>query len=105
MIILIAIHNYFMKAHLISQESLNHLIDDLPEWTLEEKRIVRHFKFNNFIEAFGFVSRVSLLAESMHHHPEIRNVYNKVSIELTTHDLGGLTNLDIALAKAINEVS
>ena len=62
----------------------------------------RDFKFKDFSEAFAFMTRVALLAEAANHHPEWSNVYNKVSIRLTTHDAGGVTARDLALAKAID---
>jgi len=66
--------------------------------------IRRDFKFADFPAAFGFMTRVALLAEKAGHHPEWSNVYNKVTIVLTTHDAGGLTDKDMALAKAIDAV-
>ena len=69
-----------------------------------ENRLRREWDFASFVEAFGFVTRVALLAEAMNHHPNWSNVYNKVTIELTTHDLGGLSELDIKLAKEINQI-
>ena len=72
----------------------------LPGWSLEEGRdaIRRSFKFKDFNEAFGFMTRVALAAEKIDHHPEWSNVYNRVEMVLTTHSAGGLTELDIALA-------
>lgn len=64
--------------------------------------IRRDFSFKNFSEAFGFMARVALVAEKMGHHPDWSNVYNRVTITLNTHDAGGLTEKDFALAKAIN---
>ncbi|WP_374595929.1 4a-hydroxytetrahydrobiopterin dehydratase [Sphingosinicella sp.] len=77
---------------------------DLPAWTLAEGRdaIVRSFRFKDFSEAFGFMSRVALLAEKADHHPEWSNVWNRVDILLTTHDAGGLSMRDIEMAKAID---
>jgi len=66
--------------------------------------ITKSFKFNNFNEAFGFMSRVALLAEKRDHHPEWSNVWNKVDITLSTHDAGGLTQLDVELAGAIDRL-
>jgi 4a-hydroxytetrahydrobiopterin dehydratase len=66
--------------------------------------IVKSFKFNNFNEAFGFMSRVALLAEKRDHHPEWSNVWNRVDITLSTHDAGGLTQLDVELAGAIDRL-
>jgi 4a-hydroxytetrahydrobiopterin dehydratase len=65
--------------------------------------IARKFEFENFNEAFGFMTRVALLADKMDHHPEWFNVYNKVEVTLSTHDAGGVTDNDIAMAKAMEE--
>ena len=76
----------------------------LPEWSPVQNPdgLSRRFTFANFVEAFGFMSRVALLAERADHHPEWSNVYNRVDITLTTHDAGGLSQRDIDLAKAID---
>ena len=76
----------------------------LPEWTLRTDglAIERAFRFADFGEAFGFMTRVALLAEKADHHPEWSNVWNRVAITLTTHDAGGLSRRDVALAKAID---
>jgi 4a-hydroxytetrahydrobiopterin dehydratase len=76
----------------------------LPGWSLVDGKeaIVRNFKFRDFNEAWGFMNRVALLAESQNHHPDWSNVWNRVRIELSTHDAGGLTNNDVKLAQAIN---
>jgi 4a-hydroxytetrahydrobiopterin dehydratase len=76
-------------------------------WTPVEGRdaIVRTFKFADFNEAWGFMCRVALAAENADHHPEWTNVYNKVEITLTTHDAGGLTERDVALAGKIEEAA
>ncbi|MBI1327138.1 MAG: 4a-hydroxytetrahydrobiopterin dehydratase [Alphaproteobacteria bacterium] len=83
----------------------NHTAQIPEKWELSEsgKAISRSFKFRDFNEAWGFMSRVALLAEKADHHPEWKNVYNKVDITLTTHDAGGLTEKDISLAQAINK--
>ena len=76
----------------------------LPGWHRVEGReaIAREFRFKDFNAAFGFMSRVALLAEKMDHHPEWFNVYNKVDVTLATHDAGGVTQNDIDMAKAMN---
>jgi 4a-hydroxytetrahydrobiopterin dehydratase len=76
----------------------------IPEWREVEGReaITRSFRFKDFNTAFGFMTRVALLAEKMDHHPEWFNVYNRVEITLATHDAGGLTEKDIAMAKAMD---
>ena len=63
--------------------------------------IAKSFKFENFNEAFGFMTRVALLADKMDHHPEWFNVYNKLEVTLSTHDAGGVTDNDITMAKAM----
>ncbi|MEL6585934.1 MAG: 4a-hydroxytetrahydrobiopterin dehydratase [Pseudomonadota bacterium] len=76
---------------------------NIPDgWTEENAGIERSFEFADFGAAWGFMSRVALLAEKIDHHPEWSNVYNKVHVRLTTHDAGGLTAKDTALAQAIN---
>ncbi len=75
---------------------------DLPNWVLDGEHLRRSFKFADFVQAFGFMTRVALLAEKADHHPEWSNVYNRVEIGLTTHDAGGLSSRDVALAKAID---
>jgi len=80
------------------------LLPALTGWTHEPERdgITRHFVFRDFVEAFGFMTRVALLAEKADHHPEWSNVWNRVDILLTTHDAGGLSMRDIKLAQAID---
>ncbi|QUT05212.1 4a-hydroxytetrahydrobiopterin dehydratase [Sphingobium phenoxybenzoativorans] len=79
----------------------------LPEWggVAEPDGISRSFSFGNFVEAFGFMTKVALLAEKADHHPEWSNVYGRVEIMLTTHDAGGLSQRDIDLATAINALA
>lgn len=75
-------------------------------WKEEDNKLTRTFEFNDFTEAFGFMTRVAFLAEKMQHHPNWSNVYNKVSIELTTHDQGNvITQKDRDLANAIDELT
>jgi len=72
-------------------------------WTEADNKLSQTFEFKNFIEAFGFMSQVAIIAEKMNHHPNWSNVYNKVTIELTTHDAGNVvTDKDRNLAKAID---
>lgn len=79
-------------------------LDALGEWDYDEARdaITRQFMFADFVEAFGFMTRVAILAEKADHHPEWSNVYARVDVLLTTHDAGGLSARDVALAKAID---
>jgi 4a-hydroxytetrahydrobiopterin dehydratase len=73
----------------------------LSRWTYQQDAIHRELRFPGFAEAFGFMASVALYAEAMNHHPEWSNVYNRVSIRLTTHDAGGVTAKDLALARRI----
>lgn len=76
----------------------------LDDWVLSEEgdAIFKSYKFQDFIEAFGFMSAMAIVAQAMDHHPEWFNVYNKVDVKLTTHDAGGLTLKDIALAQEMD---
>ncbi len=76
----------------------------LPQWTLREdgKAITRQFRFRDFAAAWAFMEKVAALAEAQDHHPEWSNVYNRVDIMLTTHDAGGLSARDVALARDID---
>lgn len=79
-------------------------IVELPEWRVEDGKLVREWKFADFSAAFGFLSRVALLAEKSNHHPEIFNSYANVRLELVSHDAGGVTQRDLDMAKAIGEL-
>jgi len=70
----------------------------LPGWTLAAGKLHRAFTFADFVEAWGFMSAVALVAEAMGHHPEWSNVWNRVTVDLTTHDAGGISALDFELA-------
>ena len=87
---------------LLSLQEREDLRANLTQWQVGDERLKRQWQFSDFSEAFAFMTRVALLAESMQHHPNWSNVYNRVTIELTTHDLGGLSNLDAELARSID---
>ena len=89
-------------AALLSLEERENLRATLAQWQVEEDRLTRQWQFSDFSEAFAFMTRVAMLAETKQHHPNWSNVYNRVSIELTTHDLKGLSDLDAELAQAID---
>lgn len=90
----------------LPQEDRAKLREDLPQWQPADPRdaLTRSFEFSDFNEAFGFMTRVALLADKMDHHPEWSNIYNKVKITLTTHDCNGLSARDVALARAIDRL-
>jgi len=92
-----------MPAHLTASDRAS-LAETVPDWSLLPDRdaIIRRFVFADFSAAWGFMSRVALLAEAQGHHPEWSNVWNRVDIVLTTHDAGGLSAQDITLARAIS---
>jgi 4a-hydroxytetrahydrobiopterin dehydratase len=91
-----------MPIQKLSSSELTDRLAQLPAWRIENAKLRRDFKFENFVGAFGFMTRVALLAEKADHHPEWFNVYNKVQIELTTHDAGGISERDFALARQID---
>ena len=78
------------------------LAERLPQWSLQDGKLHRELRFANFSQAFAFMTRVAMAAEQLNHHPEWSNVWNRVSIDLTTHDTGGLSDLDVELAARIN---
>jgi 4a-hydroxytetrahydrobiopterin dehydratase len=76
---------------------------EISNWTLDKDRIKKTFKFKNFGDAFAFMTRMAIEIERMNHHPEWFNVYNKINVELTTHDVGGISNFDFKLAKIMDD--
>ena len=94
-------------AEKLSNERRAEILGQLAGWQAVDGRdaITRTFKFKDFNEAFGFMARAALIAEKMDHHPEWFNVYNRVDVTLSTHDAGGLTELDVELAAAMNRLA
>ncbi|NJR40281.1 MAG: 4a-hydroxytetrahydrobiopterin dehydratase [Leptolyngbyaceae cyanobacterium CSU_1_4] len=90
---------------LLSPQDLEKALADLPHWSIQNQKLHRQFQFPSFVEAFGFMSSVALVAESMGHHPEWFNVYNKVTVDLTTHDAKGISPLDVELAKRMDQLA
>ena len=91
-----------MAAVPLTSGEIEQLEQQLPGWSLVDGKLHRELVFSDFNAAFGFMTRVALIAEAMGHHPEWCNVWNRVVIDLTTHDTGGLSNLDQQLAQRIN---
>ena len=79
--------------------------ESLSGWSVVDAKLRREFQFRDFVAAFGFMTRSALVAEKMDHHPEWFNVYNRVEVDLTTHDADGITTLDLDLARAMNELA
>lgn len=94
-----------MSAPLLAPQELETQLSQLEGWSLKDGKLHRQFKFRSFVEAFGFMSSVALVAEAMNHHPEWFNVYNRVTIDLTTHDSGGITSKDVELAQKASELA
>lgn len=88
----------------VPQEQIQKELADLPGWSIKNEKLHKDFVFPSFNEAFGFMTRAALEIEKMNHHPEWFNVYNKISIDLTTHDAGGITQKDIKLARLLNSL-
>ncbi|AAP99535.1 MULTISPECIES: 4a-hydroxytetrahydrobiopterin dehydratase [Prochlorococcus] len=93
-----------MENKLLSSQEIQELRKSLPTWEEAEGKLVKRFKFTNFIEAFGFMTKIAIISESLSHHPEWTNIYSEVIIRLSTHDMGGITMLDYKLAKAIDAI-
>jgi len=91
-----------MPIEKLAPAEVERRLGELPAWVLDRHKLYRQFTFDNFVEAFGFMTRVALLAEAMDHHPEWSNVYNRVNIHLTTHDAGGISARDFTLAARID---
>ena len=91
-----------MKTY--SEDSIQEHLKELNNWNFNDNGIEKKFKFKNFSQALAFIVQVGIQAEKGNHHPELFNVYNKVDIRLTTHDANGVTDKDIELAKAIENI-
>ena len=91
-----------MKVVKLTPQEIELALPSRPEWRLDEGKLCRRLVFADFVAAFGFMTRVALVAEAMNHHPEWSNVWNRVDIRLPTHDAGGLSRLDFQLAERID---
>jgi 4a-hydroxytetrahydrobiopterin dehydratase len=89
----------------LSETDLKSALASLSGWHLVDGKLHREYKFGDFIHAFGFMATAALAIEKMNHHPEWFNVYNRVTVALTTHDAGGITSRDITLAKLLDETA
>ena len=84
---------------------IDEALASLDGWEVREGKLHREFVFASFVEAFGFMAKTALIAERVNHHPEWFNVYRTVRVDLTTHESGGITERDTALARAMNELA
>ncbi len=95
---------FVARRALLSEDEIATRLREVPGWTRAGKAIERTWTFRDFSEALAFINKVGALAEAMNHHPDIANSWATVRLTLTTHDKGGLTNLDFDLAKKINDL-
>jgi 4a-hydroxytetrahydrobiopterin dehydratase len=93
------------KTPTLTQQEMDDALARLDGWRLIDGKLHRELRFGNFVHAFGFMSSVALVAEAMNHHPEWRNVYDRVAIDLTTHDAGGISQRDVELAERIDALA
>ena len=91
-------------ATVLDQKGLDQALAGLPLWAVIDGKLHREFRFDDFVQAFGFMTQVALVAEKMNHHPEWFNVWSTVRVDLNTHDAGGITKLDIELAKKMDHL-
>jgi 4a-hydroxytetrahydrobiopterin dehydratase len=89
----------------LESDEITRRLEALEEWTLEDGKLHRNFVFADFVAAMGFMTQSALHAERLDHHPEWSNVYNRVTVDLTTHDADGITELDFALAERMDELA
>jgi 4a-hydroxytetrahydrobiopterin dehydratase len=94
-----------MAVSTLSKSELDTRLSNLDGWSIQNDKLHKEFKFKDFVRAFGFMSSMALVSESMGHHPEWFNVYNKVIVDLTTHDAGGITSNDIDWASKANDLA
>jgi len=88
----------------LSQIDIDEQLKNLPGWSIVNEKLHKEFQFESFNQAFGFMTRAAMEIEKMNHHPEWFNVYNRITIDLTTHDAGGITKNDVNLAKILNSL-
>jgi 4a-hydroxytetrahydrobiopterin dehydratase len=95
------------RPNALSRQEIEAALGETPltGWSMVDGKLARDFRFDDFVAAFGFMTRSALVAERMNHHPEWFNVYNRVEVALTTHDVGGITTLDLELARAMTELA
>jgi 4a-hydroxytetrahydrobiopterin dehydratase len=93
-----------MAAHKLNEQELSTSLKQLSGWEVRNDKLHREFKFADFAHAIGFMTTAAVLIEKMNHHPEWFNVYNRVSVDLTTHDASGITQRDVELARLLDSI-
>lgn len=94
-----------MERRKLEKAELKEALKELPGWIVHDGKLGKEFKFDSFAEAMGWMVSVSIYADQINHHPDWSNVYNQVSVNLITHDMGELSTLDLALAKRMEELA
>jgi 4a-hydroxytetrahydrobiopterin dehydratase len=94
-----------MARQKLDEAEIERRLQDLPFWTIAGGKLHREYRFPDFVAAFGFMASAALVAEAMNHHPEWFNVYGTVRVDLTTHDAGGISTRDFALAERMEEIA
>jgi 4a-hydroxytetrahydrobiopterin dehydratase len=89
----------------ISDSEIESALHDLPGWRVQEGKLHREYRFADFVQAFQFMAAAAMRAEAMNHHPDWSNVYNRVTVDLLTHDAGGITARDLKLAAQFEEIA
>ena len=88
----------------LSETEITEELKKIEGWAIKDNKLHKEFQFDSFNQAFGFMTRAAMEIEKMNHHPEWFNVYNRITVDLTTHDAGGITNNDINLARILNSL-
>lgn len=91
--------------HRMTDSEINDAIGALPGWRVENSKLRREYRFADFVHAFGFMATAAIAIEKMNHHPEWFNVYNRVTVDLTTHDAGGISPKDFELARLLDSIA
>ncbi len=94
-----------MSVSKLTEAEISSAIAELTGWAVVNGKLQKKWKFADFVSAMGFITKVAIVAEKMDHHPELFNVYNQVTIDLTTHDAGGISAKDVELAKKIDALA
>jgi 4a-hydroxytetrahydrobiopterin dehydratase len=94
-----------MAAQKLTAEAIKTALKDLPAWSVQHEKLHREYKFPDFAHAFGFMAAAAIEIDKRDHHPEWLNVYNRITIDLTTHDSNGITQKDVDLARLLEQLS
>ncbi len=94
-----------MATQTLTGDELSSVLQQLKDWSVQAGKLHREYRFPDFAHAFGFMATAAVLIEKRNHHPEWLNVYNRVTVDLTTHDAGGITQKDVELARLLDSIA